>query len=133
MSMILKLACAHCCLWGIFVILMPATSARVYGFEQPISELALWKGTGLVIFLYGIGYGIAATDPERHWAVVAIGLIAKILGPIGMCWAAWRGEVPVTVLYLLPFNDVLWWYPFFRIVQHGIATPMQTLKDPQLQ
>lgn len=116
-----------------FVILMPAASSRVYGFEQPLSDTALWKGTGLVIFLYGIGYGIASTDPERHWAVVAIGLAAKILGPIGMCWAALQGEVPVSVLYLLPVNDVLWWYPFFRIVKRGIATPMRSLKDPQLR
>lgn len=121
MTLVLRLACLHCCLWGLFIIALPEISARVYGFDKPLTDIFLWKGTGLIIFLFGIGYGIASTNPRQHWAIVTMGLVAKILGPIGLCWAAFQGEVPVTVLYLLPVNDIVWWWPFAIIVRRGIS------------
>ncbi len=36
-------------------------------------------------FLFGVGYAIAATNPGPDWSVLSIGLIAKILGPLGGC------------------------------------------------
>ena len=69
----------------------------------------------------GLGYLIAVTNPVQHWAFVLIGLLAKVLGPIGMTVAVLPGEVSPNVLWLLPINDVIWWWPFGRIVQQGIA------------
>ena len=120
MKRVLQLSCIPSCLWGGFIILLPELAARVYGFTEPLTDIFLWKGTGLIIFLLGVGYGVASTDPRKHWLSVAIGLAAKLLGPAGLALSAFQGEVPVSTLYLIPVNDLIWIYPFAVIVRQGI-------------
>ena len=123
MRRILLLAGLHSVLWGAFIILLPDPAARVWGLPKVPHDLFLWQGTGLVILLAGVGYFIAATDPERHWAVIATGLLAKILGPIGVVTAVVRGEIPADVLRLVPLNDLAWWWPLAAIVWRGCRQP----------
>ena len=112
-------ACAtHSGLWGAFIMSSPAMSATVYGFEKIPRELHLWQGAGLFIFLLAIGYGIAATDPRHHWSVVLVGLLAKVLGAAGMCFAVYRQQVSPNVLWLIPVNDVIWWWPLWQVVKN---------------
>jgi len=118
---ILKAACLHCVLWGIFIMALPASSAEVYGFAETPHDLHLWQGTGLFIVLLGIGYGLASTDPRQHWGIVLIGLLAKVFGATGMCWSVFTGQVSSHVLWLLPFNDMIWFWPFWRIVHDGMS------------
>ena len=40
-----------------------------------------------VATVYGVGYAVAARDPLRHWPIVFVGLLGKILGPIGFAQA----------------------------------------------
>ncbi len=100
---------------------LPALSARVYGFAETPHDVHLWQGTGLFITLLGVGYGLASSDPRQHWGIVLIGLLAKVFGAAGMCRAAFSGQVSVHVLWLLPVNDALWWWPFWRIVHDGMT------------
>ncbi|HRA90490.1 MAG TPA: hypothetical protein PK992_20530 [Planctomycetaceae bacterium] len=113
----LLVAALQCLIWGVFIILWPVKSSLVYGFAQPPVELFLWQGTGLVIVLFGIGYVIASTDPLQHWLIVLIGLLGKSLGPIGMIWSVYHGQVSSRVLYLIPINDLIWLIPFGLILQ----------------
>ncbi len=119
---VLRCAAVHCLVWGAFIILFPAASADVYGYAKPLTDLFLWQGAGLMILLLGIGYSIASLNPRQHWAVVLIGLIAKTLGPIGISWSVWNGEISSGVLLLIPFNDLLWLYPFAIIVLRGVRS-----------
>ena len=114
---VLVASAIHSGLWGCFIILLPATSAEVYGFAEPLHDLHLWQGAGLFIFLLAVGYSLAAIDPFHHWGLVLLGLLAKTLGAAGMCGAVWQGQVEAQVLWLLPVNDVLWWWPFWRILR----------------
>ena len=106
----------QCLVWGIFIILWPVSSSLAYGFAQPPVELFLWQGTGLVIVLFGIGYVVASTNPPQHWLIVLIGLLGKSLGPVGMAWSAYHGQVSSRVLYLIPINDLVWLVPFGLIL-----------------
>ena len=106
-------------IWGVFIMSLPATSSGIYGFDRVPQELHLWQGTGLFITLLAIGYVLAARDISQHWGLVLIGLLAKFFGAIGMTYAVFRGDVSSNVLWLLPVNDVIWWWPFWRIVQCG--------------
>ena len=112
----LLVASLQCLIWGIFILAIPERSSLAYGFDKVPSELFLWQGTGLIIFLFGVGYGIAATNPVQHWAVILIGLMAKFLGPVGMLWSVIQGQVSRQVLYLIPINDLVWWLPFTLIL-----------------
>ncbi len=97
--------------------MLPASAAATYGFDNPVTDVHLWQGTGLAILLFGAGYGIASTSPRQHWAVIVTGLAGKILGPVGMMWAVSQGDVSSRVLWLLPLNDVIWWLPFAVILR----------------
>jgi len=115
-SIALLVASLQCLIWGVFIILWPQRSSLAYGLAHPPTDLFLWQGTGLVIVLFGIGYGLASTNPRQHWGIVLVGLLAKFLGPIGMGWAVLQNDVPARVLLLLPVNDVIWWIPFAMIL-----------------
>ena len=112
----LAVASLQCLIWGVFIILWPQRSSFAYGLAKPPTDLFLWQGTGLVIFLLGVGYGLAATDPRQHWGIVLVGLLSKVLGPVGMSWAVLQNDVPLRVLFLIPINDLFWWIPFAMIL-----------------
>ncbi|MFN9717356.1 MAG: alkyl hydroperoxide reductase [Planctomycetota bacterium] len=116
-------AALQCLIWGVFIVLMPERSSLVYGFSAPPTDLFLWQGTGLIIFLFGVGYTLASFDPDQHWGIVLIGLLAKVLGPIGMLWAVSQGQVPARVLVLIPIHDVLWWIPFALMIRKAVRRP----------
>lgn len=116
----LLVAAVQCLVWGLFIITLPGRSAIAYGLPEIPHELFLWQGTGLIIFLFGVGYGIAASNPYQHWAVVFVGLLAKVLGPLGMAWSVFQGEIPARVLLLIPINDVIWWIPFSVILLRSL-------------
>ena len=109
----------HSGIWGLFIMALPAASSRVYGFDRVPHDLHLWQGTSLFITLLAIGYALAARNVSQHWGLVLIGLLAKFFGAIGMTYAVFRGDVSSNVLWLLPVNDVIWWWPLWRIVQTG--------------
>ena len=112
----LLVAAFQCLIWGVFIIARPERSALAYGFSQPPTDVFLWQGTGLVIVLFGIGYMIAATNPQQHWCIVLLGFLGKSLGPIGMAWSVHLGHVSRRVLYLIPINDLIWLIPFALIL-----------------
>lgn len=122
-------AAVQCLVWGPFIIIAPAAAAFAYGFSKPPEDEFLWQGMGLVILLYGLGYSVAAVDPYRHYAVVLVGLLAKILGPVGMTWAVGQGQVSARVLMLIPIHDIIWWWPFAVIVLRGRRWPGRLLAD----
>jgi hypothetical protein len=70
----------------------------------------------MIVGVYGIGYGIAAFAPLRHWPIVLVGLLGKVFGPIGFLDAALRGEMPWRCGWLIVTNDLIWWLPFTALL-----------------
>ncbi|HEU4389912.1 MAG TPA: hypothetical protein VFV34_19070, partial [Blastocatellia bacterium] len=66
----------------------------------------------MVVGLYGILYLEVARSPERGWLLAAVGLLGKILGPIGLIILIERGTWPASTLILCATNDFIWWIPF---------------------
>lgn len=98
-------------LWGAFVVLFPNALFDWFGMDLP-NYPQIWQCVGMIVGVYGLGYVIAATDPARHWPIVLVGLLGKILGPIGMLEALWTGSLPVRFALVCVFNDLIWWIPF---------------------
>lgn len=106
-------------LWGSALVLFPAVPFAWAGLEQP-NYLPILQCLGMVIGVYGIGYWIAAGDPARHWPIVLVGLIGKILGPLGFLYYALRGELPWVLGLTILTNDLLWWLPFVAILVQAV-------------
>jgi peroxiredoxin len=70
----------------------------------------------MIVGVYGVGYLIAATAPLRHWPITLVGLLGKILGPIGFVGALIRGDLPLEFGATIITNDLIWWLPFAAIL-----------------
>lgn len=101
--------------WGLGVILFPMAAFRAFDMELPRYP-QIWQCVGMIVGVYGIGYLIAARDPFRHWAIVLVGLLGKIFGPIGFLSAAISGDLPWSWGLIILFNDLIWWIPFGHIL-----------------
>jgi len=118
MSRLLYLAAFYNIVWGMFTALFP--NAQFHWIGIPASNYpSLWQCVGMIVGVYGVGYAIAATDPYRHWPIVFVGLLGKLLGPIGLVISALRGELPWRFGYISVTNDLIWWVPFALILYHA--------------
>ena len=66
----------------------------------------------MVIGVYGIGYLIAARSPFQHWAIVFVGLLGKVFGPLGFLNGVASGSLPLSMGWMILTNDLIWWIPF---------------------
>ncbi|MGI9188119.1 MAG: alkyl hydroperoxide reductase [Gaiellales bacterium] len=109
----LAVAAVYNILFGAWAVLLPASAFDFAGLEQP-NYPELWQCIGMIVGVYGIGYAIAARDPIRHWPIVLVGLLGKILGPIGFLGAVLQDRVPLQAGLIIVTTDLIWW-PGFAI------------------
>lgn len=110
----LTAAGAYNLLWGAWVVLFPSAFFQWAGLA-PINYPSIWQCLGMIIGAYGLGYLIVARNPFRHWPIVLVGLVGKVLGPAGMWWSVTRGGLPARMAWVCVVNDVIWW-PAFGLI-----------------
>ena len=110
-------------LWGALVVLFPEALFRWAGAPVP-NYPQIWQCVGMLVGVYGFGYLIATRDPFRHWAVILVGLLGKILGPVGMGWSIAHNHLPARMAWICVPNDLIWWGPFALILWR-VATRQQ--------
>ncbi len=107
-------------IWGAWVILFPQAIFDLTGIPA-MQYPQIWQCVGMIVGVYGIGYGIAAIDPNRHWPITFVGLLGKILGPIGFLFSVIQGDFPVLFVFTLITNDFIWWIPFYVLLKKARA------------
>ena len=101
--------------WGAVAVLFPTAMFQGLGLEPPLNT-ELWQCIGMMVGVFGFGYWIAARDPRRHWPIVLVGLLGKVLGPIGFLRGALAGTIPWAFGWINLTNDLIWWIPFALIL-----------------
>lgn len=97
--------------WGLFSAADPQWLFRFA--EMPFSPYPeIFACLGMVVGLYGILYLEVARRPERGWLLAAVGLLGKVLGPVGLALLIARGTWPPATVILCLTNDLVWWLPF---------------------
>lgn len=97
-------------LWGLYSSYDPQWLFRFSGLPLQ-NQPAIFASLAMVVGLYGVIYFEVARAPERGWLLAAVGLLGKILGPIGLAVLIVRGEWPPTTIVLSLTNDLIWWIP----------------------
>jgi hypothetical protein len=97
--------------WGLYSTLDPQWLFRFSGLPL-LNHPEIFACLAMVVGLYGIVYFEVARAPERGWLLAAVGLIGKILGPIGLAQLIFSGRWPVATIVLCLTNDLIWWIPF---------------------
>ncbi len=97
--------------WGVFSVADPQWLFRFAG--MPLQDYPeIFACLGMVVGLYGILYLEVARVPERGWLLAAVGVLGKVLGPIGWLRLVWSGRWPIATLVLCLTNDLIWWVLF---------------------
>lgn len=115
MVRVLLVAAAYNIAIGIWAVLWPGQWFELSGMAPPLYP-DIWRTVGMIVGVYGIGYLIAAANPFRHWPVIFVGLLGKVLGPLGFVSALIGGTLPLRAGWLLLANDLVWWVPFGLIL-----------------
>ncbi len=105
------LAAAYNIGWGLFSSLDPQWLFRFAGMP-PLNHPAVFACLAMVVGVYGICYAEVARRPEHGFPIAAVGLLGKVLGPIGLAWLVFTGEWPRATIVLCLTNDFVWWVPF---------------------
>jgi hypothetical protein len=97
--------------WGVFSVVHPQWLFEFAG--MPLQNYPeIFACLGMVIGLYGLLYLEVARDPDRGWRIAAVGLLGKLLGPLGLLGLLWSGRWPPATAVLCLTNDLIWWVPF---------------------
>ena len=99
---------------------------------RPPNYPAIWSCLGMVVGTYGLAYGYAALHLERARPFIVIGLLGKVLGPIGWMVTVRSGELPMRTFPLVLFNDLVWWLPFalFLVDETRIGRRLRDVAGP---
>jgi small multidrug resistance pump len=112
-------AAAYNLLWGSAIVLFPVQSFACLGLPPP-TPVAIWQVVGMLVAVYAPAYWWAGRDPWRHRHFIVIGLLGKVLGPLGFLWSAWQGGLPWSFGWVNLTNDLIWW-PSFALFLRGAA------------
>ncbi len=102
---------AYNILWGLYAAVDPQWLFRFAGMP-PLNHPQIFACLGMVVGLYGLLYLEVARVPEKGWLLAAVGLLGKILGPIGLAVLILQGQWPPATIVLCLTNDLIWWIPF---------------------
>jgi hypothetical protein len=97
--------------FGIYTLLDPQWLFRFAGMAST-NYPEVFACLAMVIGLYGLLYFEVARRPEQGYAIAAVGLAGKVLGPIGMAYLVARDLWPWRGAALCLTNDLVWWVPF---------------------
>ena len=109
--------------WGTVAGLFPSAIASMGGLGD-LSHPPLVQVIGMMVGVYGIGYYLLARDPVRYAGFIWIGLLGKVLGPLGYLWHAAQGTLPWQFGWVVLFNDVIWWPVFLLFAWKHARNPL---------
>jgi hypothetical protein len=72
----------------------------------------------MVVGVYGLLYLYSAWKLSAAWPIIAVGLLGKVLGPIGMA-ISFSDDWPRRLAMICVFNDLIWWLPFGLFLVRG--------------
>jgi small multidrug resistance pump len=97
--------------WGLYAVADPQWLFRLAGMA-PQNHAQIFMTLGMVLGLYGLLYLEVARRPAHGFAIAAVGLIGKVLGPAGWLWLYASGQWPLASMAIVVTNDLIWWIPF---------------------
>jgi len=115
---VFALAAVYNAVFGLWAALRPASFFDLFELPHPRYP-GIWQCLGMVIGLYGLLYAQAARRLEAARPIILVGLLGKLLGPLGWALAVRDGAWPARTLPLIVFNDLVWWLPFALFLLEG--------------
>lgn len=112
--------------WALYSSLYPQWLFE-YADMELLNQPVIFACLAMVIGVYGLLYLEVARRPEHGFAIAAVGLLGKVLGPIGMAYLVLTDTWPVETVVLVLTNDLVWWIPFAMYLRDSWPQYRQTL------
>jgi hypothetical protein len=103
--------------FGLWATVWPMAFFELFAIAPPRYP-GIWACLGMVVGVYGLLYLHAAWRLETAWPIVAVGLLGKVLGPVGMA-LSFGDDWPRRLGMLCIYNDLVWWLPFGLFLLRG--------------
>jgi hypothetical protein len=103
--------------FGLWAAIWPLAFFQLFEIAPPRYP-GIWACLGMVVGVYGLLYWHAAWKLETGWPIIAVGLLGKVLGPIGMV-TSFDDDWPRRLGMICVFNDLIWWLPFGLFLVRG--------------
>ncbi len=103
--------------FGLWAGFWPLAYFQLFAIAPPRYP-QIWACVGMIVGVYGLLYFYAAWKLETAWPIIAVGLLGKILGPIGMATSQ-SDDWPRRLEMLCVYNDLIWWLPFGLFLVRG--------------
>jgi hypothetical protein len=103
--------------FGLWAAVFPLAVFATFDLSPPRYP-GIWACLGMVVGVYGFLYLHAAWKLEMAWPIIAVGLLGKVLGPIGMMMS-FGDDWPRRLGMICIYNDLIWWLPFGLFLVRG--------------
>ena len=114
--------------WGLLSSINPQWLFEFAGMEL-MRHPQVFACLGMVVGVYAIVYAEIARRPEFGVLLACVGLIGKILGPIGWLYLYFTGVWPLETIVLIISNDLIWWIPFVIYLHDAWLYYKSTFKE----
>jgi hypothetical protein len=109
--------------FGLWAGLWPAAFFDWFAIVAPRYP-GIWACVGMVVGVYGLLYLYAALRLDAAGPIIAVGLLGKVLGPIGMAFSI-GDDWPRRLALICVYNDLIWWLPFALFLLRGTVLGRQ--------
>jgi hypothetical protein len=96
--------------FGLWAGFYPLHFFEIFDLPPPLYP-AIWSCLGMVVGVYGLLYWYAAWKLDNARPIITVGLLGKVLGPVGMALNISQ-QWPARLGMLCVYNDVIWWRRF---------------------
>ena len=113
---VLKFAGVYNIVAGLSMIVLYHEGFKALGLPKPEFNMPI-QLVGVLVAVFGIGYLMVNKNPVANRNVLLLGLISKFLGPMLAFFYVATGVLPLVMLVVLFFADIIYWVPFWIIYQ----------------
>ena len=111
---VLKFAGVYNIIAGLSMMIFYHEGFKSLGLPKPEFNMPI-QLVGVLVAIFGIGYLIVDRNPSENRNVLLIGLLSKIFGPLLAFFYVASGTLPLMMLVVLFFADIIYWVPFWVI------------------
>jgi hypothetical protein len=111
---VLTIAAIYNVLAGFAMMIFYAEGYYELGLQKTSFNLPI-QLVGMCVALFGVGYWLVSRNPVENRNVLLLGMLSKLLGPLLAMRYIVRGELPVWILIVFFFADLIYLLPFWLI------------------
>ena len=99
---------------GLSMMILYHEGFKMLGVDKPDMNLPI-QLVGCMVALFGVGYLIVRRNPMENRNLLLLGFLSKLLGPLLAIGYIVKGSLPLSMLPILFFADLIYLVPFWMI------------------